>query len=328
MPIFLLPLLFAVEIPVYQQPQIASNRRAIGIVYGAKNTIYYAHHQGAPVKVAEAPVLSLGNHRGPRIAFTANAIIITAGIGPADQQYGPNTLRSWRSLDAGKTWTPGPDLSTPGTGGMGFQAIASDGNAALWAAWIGPRNGHPTLFAAHSEDAGLNWSKQQVLSETVCECCHPNIAISADGTVRILFRNSVDGNRDLYQAASRGGGPFAFTKLGQGSWPVNACPMDGGGLAEFEGKVVTLWRRQGDLYFARPDGSAEERLAAGRNPALALRKNGVYAVWSTPEGLMAQTPGRPAYLLSKTGAFPVITAQGPVIAAWEDNGKIRTERLD
>ncbi len=139
-----------------------------------------------------------------------------------------------------------------------------------------------------------------MLSETVCECCHPAVAISADGTVRILFRNSLDGNRDLYLATVKTGGPFAFAKLRQGGWPVNA----------------------------RPDGSAEERLAAGRNPAVALRQSGVYAVCSTPEGLIAQTPGLPAHLLSKTGAFPVITARGPVIAAWEDNGKIRTERLD
>jgi hypothetical protein len=328
MPLFLVPLLFAVESPVYQQPQIASNGRDVGIVFGAKNSIYYTHNQNEPVRVADAPVLSLGNHRGPRIAFTAGAIVITVGVGPADQQYGPNTLRSWRSTDAGKTWSAGPDLSMPGTGGMGFQAIASDGKTGLWAAWIGPHDGHPALYAAHSENQGVTWSKQQVLSETVCECCHPTVAVSADGAVHILFRNSLDGNRDPFLATAKDGEHFQFTKLGQGSWPIQACPMDGGGLGEFRGDVISIWRRQGDLFLARPDGRAEERLDAGRNASIALGEAGIYAVWSGAEGLMAKTPGKGPYLLSKTGAFPVIASQGAVIAAWEENGKIRTQRLD
>ena len=334
MPMLLLFLALATEIaPVrpdvaYQQPQIASDGRDVGIVFGSKNTIYYALNDGTPVVVAEAPVLSLGNHRGPRVAFTANAVVVTAGVGPAGQQYGPNTLRSWRSTDRGKTWTPGPDLSTAGAGGMGFQAIASDGRQRLVAAWLGPQNGAPRLFTSHSEDGGLTWSKQSIVSQTVCECCHPSVTISRDGTVRIMYRNSLEGNRDFYLATARDGEHFEIAKLGKESWPLNACPMDGGGMGEFDGAVVTLWRREGDLFLAPPDGRAEERFAAGRNPSLALRKAGVYAVWSTPEGITAKTPDQPAYVLSRSGSFPVVTGQGPVIAAWEDNGKIVTRRLD
>jgi hypothetical protein len=43
---------------------------------------------------------------------------------------------------------------------------------------------------------------------------------------------------------------------------------------------------------------------------------------------MAKVPGKAAYVLSKAGAFPVITSQGPVVAAWEEMGKIRSERLE
>lgn len=334
MPLLLLYLLLAVEIVpthpdgLYQQPQIASDGQNVGIVFGGKNTIYYAHNDASPVVVAEAPALSLGNHRGPRLAFTANAIVVTAGVGPADQQFGPNTLRSWRSTDHGKTWAPGPDVSTPGTGGMGFQALGSDGKQRLVASWIGPWNGAPRLFIANSGDGGLAWSKQTILSQTVCECCHPSVTISSGGAVRILFRNSLEGNRDFYLATALDGEHFEIAKLGQGSWPLNACPMDGGGLGEFEDSVATLWRRESDLFLARPDGHAEERLATGKNPAIALRKKGIYAVWSTPEGIMARVPGKPAYVLSKSGAFPVLTGRGPVIVAWEDKGKIRSERLE
>jgi hypothetical protein len=317
---------------VYQQPQIASDGRNVGIAFGTKNTIYYSRNDAdktaAPSIVAEAPGLSIGNHRGPRIAFTSNAIVITAGVGPSDQQFGPNTVRSWRSTDQGKTWVPGPNLSTPGTGGMGFQASASDGKQRLVAAWIGPQDGAPRLFTARSDDGGLTWSKQSVLSQTVCECCHPSIAVSVDGVARIMFRNSLGGNRDFYLATAPDAEHFESVKLGRGSWRLNACPMDGGGMGEFQGSVITLWRRENDLFVARPDGQAEERLATGKNPAIALRGNGYYAVWSAPEGIMAKVPGKAAYLLSPAGTFPVITGRGPVTAAWEENGKIRSERLE
>ncbi|HLK65262.1 MAG TPA: sialidase family protein [Bryobacteraceae bacterium] len=332
MPVFALLLLLAVDIApsnpdlAYQQPQIASDGRDVGIVFGARNTIYYAHNEAPPVTVAEAPVLSLGNHRGPRLAFTADAIVITAGVGPAGQQYAPNTLRSWRSTDHGKTWNAGPDISTPGTGGMGFQAVGSDGKRRLFAAWIGPQNGAPRLFVAHSDDSGTTWSKQTVLSQTVCECCHPTVTISDDGTVRILFRNSLDGNRDFYLATARDGEHFEIAKLGQGSWKLDACPMDGGGMGEFDGAVTTLWRRKSDLFLATP-GEPEEQLATGHNAAVALRKDGVYAVWSDGASIMAKVPGKAPYVLSKSGGFPALTARGPVVAAWEDNGRIRTERL-
>lgn len=313
---------------VYEQPQIASDGRNVGIVFGAKNTIYFSNNKEPPIVVTESPVLSLGNHRGPRLAFTTNAIVITAGVGPADQQYGPNTIRSWRSTDRGKTFIPGPDISTPGTGGMGFQTLGSDGKLRLFAAWIGPESGAPRLFIAHSEDTGLSWSKQSVLSQTVCECCHPSVTISKDGVVRILFRNSLQGNRDFYLATALDGEHFEISKLGRGNWSLDACPMDGGGIGEFQGDVITLWRRENTLFLARPDALAEDRLAIGKNPAVTLRGNGFYAVWSAVEGIMAKLPGKPPYLLSQSGAFPTLTGRGPVIVAWEDRGKIRSELLE
>src|SRR4051794_4854841 len=110
------------------QPQLASDGEITAFVFGRENAIYYAPIDSEPVRVAEVAELSLGNHRGPRIAFTPEAIVVTAGVGP-----GFNTLKSWRSLDRGKTWTAGPDVSTRGTGGMGFQGIASDRKKRLWA---------------------------------------------------------------------------------------------------------------------------------------------------------------------------------------------------
>ena len=323
----------------YKQPQMVSAGRQVGLVFGSENTIYFSISTddgrtfGAPLPVATAPTLSLGNHRGPRVAFTGGAIIITAGTSSPKGEYGPNTLHSWRSTDGGKTWLPGPAISAPESAGMGFHALASDGKQGLWSVWLGPEEGKLKLFGAHSVDAGVTWSKPRIIYESpdggVCECCHPSVTIARDGNILVMFRNSLKGSRDLYLATSKDAGQsFAVTKLGQGTWPINACPMDGGGLAEFNGRAVTVWRRQSDLFIARPDGKPEESLGAGKNPAVAFNEKGVYAVWSSAQGLMAKTPSRAEpYVLAKSGAFPSITAQGAAVVAWEDNGVIHTHLL-
>ena len=48
-----------------------------------------------------------------------------------------------------------------------------------------------------------------------------------------MWRNSLDGARDMFVSESRDGGrTFSNArKLGSGTWPLKACPMDGGHLA-------------------------------------------------------------------------------------------------
>src|SRR5215471_15304716 len=140
----LLSLLLAVEIfpprpdLPYSQPQLASDGKTTGIVFGSGNSIFFARPDSAPVLIADAPNLALGNHRGPRIVFAGEAIVVTATVAPTERAYMPGTLRVWRSVDRGATWTAGPEISNPRAGGMGFQGIASDGGQHVWAAWIGP----------------------------------------------------------------------------------------------------------------------------------------------------------------------------------------------
>jgi len=311
----------------YSQPQVASDGKTTGVVFGARGRIFYATTESAPVPVADAPNLALGNHRGPRLAFTASAVVVTATVAPPSAEFGPGTLRTWRSTDRGATWSAGPAVSETGSGGMGFQGVASDGAKQLWATWIGPHNGHPSLYFSHSSDEGVTWTPQRVLSETVCECCHPSVAISPNGAVHVLFRNNTGGNRDFYLATSRDGDRFDIAKLGRDSWQLDACPMDGGGLAVYGDAIVTLWRRRDQLYVARPGGGAEEPFGPGHNAAVTLRAEGMYAVWSDGVSVMAKVPGKAPVRLAKSGGFPSLSPAGPVVAAWEDGGHIHIERL-
>ena len=123
----LLSLLLAVEIVPprpdlpYSQPQLASDGKTTGIVFGSGNAIFYAQPDSAPVLIADVPNLALGNHRGPRIAFAGEAIVVTATVAPTERAYMPGTLRVWRSVDRGATWTAGPEISNPGAGGWAFK---------------------------------------------------------------------------------------------------------------------------------------------------------------------------------------------------------------
>lgn len=55
-----------------------------------------------------------------------------------------------------------------------------------------------------------------------------------------MWRNVLDGSRDFYvlhaDAAHRFGTPH---KVGDGTWKINACPMDGGGLVHAGARTIT-----------------------------------------------------------------------------------------
>lgn len=84
----------------------------------------------------------------------------------------------------------------------------------------------------------------------VCECCKPNIAVNGS-KLAISFRNRLNGSRDIYHTSSTDKGK-TFTvpqKLGQGTWKLQGCPMDGGGLAVNERGIVSECGSGKGMYF-------------------------------------------------------------------------------
>src|SRR5438067_10266840 len=97
----------------YRQPQLAATANLVAITFGADKAIYFSGSRdkgktfSPPVKVAEAPMLSLGRHRGPRIAITPSAIVISAVVGTKMPPGADGDLKAWRSTDGGRTWSGG-----------------------------------------------------------------------------------------------------------------------------------------------------------------------------------------------------------------------------
>jgi BNR repeat protein len=320
-----------------RQPHLASQGDNVAVVYGAGNTIYFASSTdrgktfGAPVAVSSMGQLSLGMHRGPRIAYTPDGIVISAIIG--EQGRGRDgDLMAWRSRDGGKTWSDPVHVNdVVGAAREGLHAMASGGKGVLFAAWLDLREKGMQIYGAASSDGGTTWSPNRLVYESpsgsVCQCCHPSVAVDASGAIFVMFRNAVDGYRDLYLARSEDDGRTfrAAEKVGAGTWKLEGCPMDGGGLAvDPTGRVATIWRRDQTVFTTNRSGP-EKALGPGKNPTLVPAGRGFYAAWTQGPSVLVAKPGvgQPE-TVADDGAFPSMAAMsdGSVLIAWESSGAI------
>src|SRR5690349_2758601 len=110
---FILTLVFALNIPPVsesipnRQPQLAAAPDGtIAMVFGSDHAVLFSRSTdhgssfSKPVKIDEVPALMLGRHRGPRVAFAAKTILVSA-IAGGEQ----GNLLVWRSKDEGRTWS-------------------------------------------------------------------------------------------------------------------------------------------------------------------------------------------------------------------------------
>ena len=178
-------------------------------------------------------------------------------------------------------------------------------------------------------DSGATWRADTLVyaspSGSVCECCHPSIAIGAAGDVSVMFRNSVDGKRDMYVVRSADGltfGPAA--RLGVGSWTLNACPMDGGGLVVGPaGELTAVWRREGTVFLSTPT-SREQRIGDGRDAVVGLSGAHRDIAWSADAGVTLLRDGRIQVL--GAGRFPsLVSSPDRSVVAWEHQGHVRVQ---
>lgn len=316
-----------------RQPQFAAANGTVALAFGSGDAIWFARStdNGAtftsPSKVADLPKMLLGRHRGPRIAFAGNSIVITAISGD---------LYAWRSTDSGQNWSKAQVVNDKAQASReGLDALAADSEGHVAVAWLDDRTpGGKRLYGAFSDDGGATWSRNSMLYEspggTICQCCAPSLAALGHGEFAVMWRNVIDGSRDLYTMRIRAGKPVsAAAKSGTGTWKLDACPMDGGGLAFRNGELFAAWRREHDVFIAE-SGKPEQKVGTGMDVGFAVSPKGPYAVWTTPQGIEAHVPGSEAPVrLSQAGAFPALVAlpNGGVLAAWEENGGIAFHRF-
>jgi hypothetical protein len=324
--------------PHARQPQAAvAPDGTVAVVFGSGNTVYVATSRtggrsfDAPVKVGDAGVLALGMRRGPRVAVTATAVVVTA-IGGVIGKGKDGDVLSWRSSDGGRTWQgPVAVNRVSGSAREGLHHMAASPDGTVFCVWNDLRAGRMQVYGTATSDGGATWQEEKLIYESpdghICPCCQPAVAFDPRGGLHVMWRNDLQGDRDMYLCSSSDGGRTfgATVKLGRGNWRLKICPMDGGGLAgDGGGRVTTVWMRQKEIFRCVP-GEAEESLGKGEQGWAAAGADGVYLAW---------IDGRPGVLklLRPKSATPEVVARhawdpvlagppdgkGPVVLVWEE----------
>ncbi len=321
-----------------QQPQVAvDSSGAIHVVFGVGDKIRYRRSDDGgrrfsePVELPAVHDMSLGMRRGPRIAAADYLLCVTA-IGGKQGKGRDGDVLALRSTDGGKTWTGPMQVNDAADSAReGLHAMAAGPGGSLCCAWLDLRNQKTEVMASVSKDGGSTWSKNVLVYKSpdgsVCECCHPSITVDSSNKIHVLWRNSLTGDRDMYIASSSDGGATfgQASKLGSGSWPLKACPMDGGAIAAVApGKVATAWRREKSIYLTLTGQAEERHLGAGEQPWVTATPEGPFVLWLKKRGDAAflLAPGAKAPVeLAAHANDPVIVAgpsgRGPVVAVWE-----------
>lgn len=322
-----------------RQPQVAVDPGGrIYVAFGRANEVRLAASADGGKSfevsaVGEAGALSLGMRRGPRVAATQGAVVVTA-IGGKQGKGRDGDVLAWRSPDGGRTWT-GPQRinSVEGSAREGLHGMTAGPKGRMYCTWLDLRAGRTEIYGSVSKDGGATWDRDVLVYRSpdgsVCECCHPSAAYGPDGTLHVMWRNSLGGSRDLYLTSSADDGETfrPAEKLGRETWPLKACPMDGGAVAVGpEGRVETVWMRAGSMFAARP-GEAERPLGLGVQGWAAMGAGGLHAVWlqGRPGRLLHLAPDSATpRVLAERAVDPAIAAapggRGPVVAAWEVPG--------
>lgn len=310
-----------------QMPNLVKDSSGgIHLVYGLADSIMYSFSldQGRtftqPSLISVLSGLAAAHTRGPQIAATADGLVVTACVKSGN-------IFSYTRDETG-TWVKGARVNdTDNTAKENLMALAADGNNAF-AVWLDLRDRHNKIFGAKSTDGGKTWLKNTLVyaspDSTVCECCKPSVAVRGKN-IYVMFRNWVNGNRDLYliHAADGGTGFGPAQKLGKGSWPLKGCPMDGGGLAlDRQGNPETVWNRMGVIYAAAP-GKEEVKLGEGRNGTLEPVNGKMVYAWVEAGNVIVRKPQGTDVNLGK-GQLPVLKAvsNDHVLCIWEKDKQI------
>lgn len=321
----------AADIPG-QQPNIAVDTKSVvRMVYGDGEKIYCitSYNNGAafsdPVTVGQLKGMHLGHTRGPQIASSKNYSMITA----IDKV---GTIHSYKLNHVNKTWAKSADVNDKdGSAVEGLMALAADKEDNFYATWLDIRSEKKNnIYFSSINGKSSAWSENLMVYKSpdghVCECCKPNISFSNNKLV-IGFRNWLMGSRDIYYSVSADKGKIftAPKKSGTGTWQLNACPMDGGGLTVNEnGRISAAWRRNGDVYFWS-ENQPEQRVGSGRDVSMAQNKSTTVIAWQEKNGIRVMNLNKKSTAEIGKGISPRIylLANGKAICVWEDDKTIR-----
>jgi hypothetical protein len=145
-----------------------------------------------------------------------------------------------------------------------------------------------------------------------------------------MFRNNINGSRDLHFTKSMDHGETfsQVEKLGTGTWKINGCPMDGGGMTvDQSGLLKTIWQRAGEV-FVSSSSTTEQKIGTGRSPSIATRNDQSYMVFSKGEDIMSFNSSNSAPTKIGNGTAPkVLAINEGAVYFWVNSEGIRYKKI-
>jgi hypothetical protein len=311
-------------------PNISKDKsNHLHVVYGSGDSIMYLFSKDgktytAPATIAVLPGLFAASMRGPQIAATGNGIVVTACTRSGN-------IFSY-TKDASGKWTKAEKVNdVDETAKEALISLSADGLNAyvVWLSVKKPKG--QNLYGAKTSDGGKTWSKNILVYESpdgsVCECCKPSVVVRGN-TVHVMFRNWLNGSRDLYLIKSINGGRSfeQAQKLGEGTWKLNGCPMDGGGIAlDKNESPETVWRREGKIYASAP-GKPEREIGEGRGCTIETINNKTIYAWAQNGDIIVMNNDGTKKSLGK-GSLPLVKAVNNThaVCIWENDQQIHAK---
>lgn len=315
-----------------QQPNISLDTKGvIRMVYGEGEKIFCmtSVNNGItfsePAMVGQISNMHLGHTRGPQIASSKNYTMVTA-IDKA------GAVHSFRLNHLNSQWTRSANVNdSKGSAVEGLMALTADKEDNFYAVWLDIRlEKKNNIFFSSINGKSSSWSKNLMVYKSpddhVCECCKPNISFNNNKLV-IGFRNWLMGFRDIYYAVSTNKGKTfsAPKKSGTGTWRLNACPMDGGGLAISESGITsTAWRRNSDVYYWS-EKQAERKIGTGRDVSMAQTQGKTVVAWQDKNKIKVMDVNDETISEIGTGISPRVYTlnNGKVICVWQEDKVVR-----
>jgi len=319
-----------------QQPNAAIDTKGtVRVVFGKKDIIYtmFSTDNGQtfsePEKIAILPDMHLGMSRGPQIASSRNYSLVTA----MDKT---GNIHAYRLNHSNNKWVTLANVNDlKGSAPEGLMALTADKEDTFYAVWLDTRGNKENKVYFSSLNAGKDaWAANTMVytspEKSVCECCKPNIAFS-DAKLIISFRNWLNGSRDIYYTSSTDNGKTfsAPQKFGQGTWKLEGCPMDGGGLVIGEkGLVSSAWQRKGEIFYSR-ENQPEQKVGTGRSCSLTLAGANTSVVWQEKDQIKLRKLNTNTTLELGKGNCPKVytLTNGKTLCLWEDTGTVQYKVL-
>ncbi|MFL5787726.1 MAG: hypothetical protein ACJ748_06715 [Flavisolibacter sp.] len=319
-----------------KQPEITlDSKGVVRIVFGRNDSIFCttSHDKGAnfsvPDLVGHIPKMHLGMSRGPQLASSANYSVITA----MDEKGNIN----WFLLDHqnGKWINKGLINDQKGSAPEGLMGLAADDQDHFYAVWLDLRlNKHNNICFSSFSIKDARWSANKFIYQSpeghTCECCKPNIAVRGNH-VAVMFRNWLRGSRDLYVAESFNSGK-TFSKpekLGIGTWKLNGCPMDGGGLViDDYNQVLTTWQREGVVYYCKPH-EKEITIDKGKISSISSQKSKVICSYQKEDEIRIKDiiTGKDQVVSKGSFSKSIILPDQSILLVWEKDQSIQFKKL-